>query len=74
MMDTLFIDADEGVVTLTWRASLALGRGSLGLDALREVVFGAMPPGWARARAAGKTYYRSLAELVHDRRAGIGSP
>jgi hypothetical protein len=63
-MDTLVIDTDAGVLSMTWRASLALVHGP---DEVREVVFGTMPPGWARARATGKTYYSSLAELVARR-------
>lgn len=60
-MDTLVIDAITQRVTMTWRASHALERG---LEDVRELVFGAMTPGWARARETGKTYYRSLAELA----------
>ena len=63
-MDTLVIDATARRVTMTWRASLALERG---LEQLRELVFGPMTPGWARARETGKTYYRSLAELLDAR-------
>jgi hypothetical protein len=57
-MDTLVIDTDAGVLSMTWRASLALVQGP---DEVREVAFGPMPPSWSRARATGKTYYRSLA-------------
>ena len=63
-MDPLVIDATARRVTMTWRASLALERG---LEQLRELVFGPMTPGWARARETGKTYYRSLAELLDAR-------
>lgn len=63
-MDTLFIDAEARRVHLCWRASLALERG---IEEVRGFVLGEMPPGWARARATGKTYYRSLAELSEAR-------
>ncbi|MCA9685451.1 MAG: DUF2169 domain-containing protein, partial [Myxococcales bacterium] len=60
IMDTLVIDAHHRRVTLTWRASLALHRS---LAEVRELVFGPMTPGWQRAQARGKVYYRSLSEL-----------
>ncbi|MFO7562060.1 MAG: DUF2169 domain-containing protein [Enhygromyxa sp.] len=70
-MDTLVIDASTQRVTMTWRASLALERG---VEEVRELVFGAMTPGWVRARETGKSYYRSLAELIDaNRQARLGA-
>ncbi|KIG19126.1 hypothetical protein DB30_04591 [Enhygromyxa salina] len=38
------------------------------------MVFGAMTPGWRRARATGRSYYRSLTELAQaNANARLGS-
>jgi hypothetical protein len=70
-LDTIQIFADEELVTLTWRASLALRSD---LSEVPEVVFGPMPSSFHRARSSGKDYFRSLGELVSSRAAaGLGS-
>jgi hypothetical protein len=60
-LDTLVFQPDKGFFTMTWRATLPLKRN---IFEISEVLVGAMPPGWWRARELGKTYYPSLAELA----------
>lgn len=64
-LDTILIDADKRRTALVWRASTPVRRG---LGSIRQVVIGRMPNGWYRARALGKTYYKSLQQLSASRR------
>lgn len=65
-LDTVVLEPDEERFTLTWRASLALANSVFDVQ---EVVVGAMPEAWHRARRfPGKTYYPSLGALVAQRR------
>ncbi len=59
-LDTIVIRPDEGIITMTWRASLPLRRS---IFEISEVLTGTMPRGWWRARELGKTWYPSLAEV-----------
>nr|WP_172303832.1 DUF2169 domain-containing protein [Pseudenhygromyxa sp. WMMC2535] len=61
VLDTIVIEPDRGRLQLLWRTSILLSQGP---DGLREIAVGRMPTGWRRARASGKRYFRSLAELV----------
>jgi hypothetical protein len=68
VLDTIVIEPDARRALLTWRASLPLRRD---IFEVPEAVVGRMPRGWWRARRLGKTYYRSLDELVRAKRAGV---
>jgi len=61
VIDTVVIEPDLGRFMLTWRSYLSLRRN---IFEVAQVVAGQMPRGWYRARELGKTYYRSLRELV----------
>jgi hypothetical protein len=63
--DTLLIEPDLHRVVLVWRAALPLRKNMFEVN---QVVVGTMPRGWHRARVLGKTWYRSLKELVDTRR------
>lgn len=60
-LDTIAIHADQGWLTLTWRASRVLRRD---IFEVPQVLAGRMPRGWWRARTMGKTWYPSLAALA----------
>lgn len=64
-LDTVVIEPDESRVLLTWRASYPLRKNIL---ELAEVIVGRMTPGFYRARAIGKQYFRGLGELSRARR------
>ncbi|WP_067063133.1 DUF2169 family type VI secretion system accessory protein [Roseateles chitosanitabidus] len=65
-IDTIVIEPDEGRFTMTYRASQAMRRSCFDL---RQVIAGEPSAAWFRARRLGnKPYYRSLAELVRNRR------
>lgn len=61
VIDTIVIEPDKGVFTLTWRASLLLKKN---IFEIPQVLVGEMSRGWWRARELGKTYYPSLAHLA----------
>jgi hypothetical protein len=61
VIDTLTLEPDLGRFMLVWRSSFPLKRNIFDVV---QVVAGVMPKGWYRARELGKTYYRSLGELV----------
>jgi hypothetical protein len=62
MLDTVVLEPDEGRFTLTWRASLALGRSVFDV---KEAIAGEMSGAWHRARRfPGKRYFRGLGEAV----------
>lgn len=61
VIDTLIIEPDRERFMLVWRSSLPLRKNIFDVV---QVVAGVMPKGWYRARELGKTYYRSLGELV----------
>lgn len=61
VIDTIVIEPDKGVFTLTWRASLPLKRNMFEIP---QVLVGKMSKGWWHARELGKTYYPSLAHLA----------
>jgi len=63
--DTLVIEPDEDRFMITWRVSLPLKKN---MFEVVQVLVGEMPRGWWRARELGKTYYRSLGELVKTKR------
>ena len=61
VIDTVVIEPDKGIFSLTWRASLPLKKNMFEIP---QVLVGKMSRGWWRARELGKTYYPSLAHLV----------
>jgi hypothetical protein len=63
--DTIIIEPDLGRFILVWRASLPLRRNVFEVG---QAIVGRMSRGWYRARRVGKTWYRSLKELVEVRR------
>ena len=65
-LDTIAIDADAQLVTLAWRATLPLKKN---IFEISTVLAGTMSRGWWRARALGKAWHPSLADLVNKRRA-----
>jgi hypothetical protein len=64
VIDTLVLEPDEGVFTLTWRAMVPLKKN---IFELTQVLVGRKSRAWWRARELGKDYYPSLAHLVHSR-------
>jgi hypothetical protein len=66
--DTLLLEPDENRFCMTWRVSLPLRRNCF---EVKQLVVGEMPYSWhsaRRAELAGKTYYRTLGELVNAKR------
>jgi hypothetical protein len=61
VIDTVVLEPDLGRFQVVWRTSLPLRRN---IFEVRGAVAGRMSPGWYRARATGKEYYRSLREMV----------
>ena len=66
-LDTLVIQPDKDLFTMTWRATLPLRRN---IFEIPETVVGVMPRGWWRARDLDKTYYASLADLALKSKSG----
>ena len=66
VIDTIVIEPDKGIFTMTWRASLPLKRN---IFEIPQVLAGKMSRGWWRARELGKTYYPSLAHLSRAKKA-----
>lgn len=66
-LDTVVLEPDEERFTLTWRASIALGKDVFDV---KETVVGQRSRGWHLARSRPhKRYYASLAEAVAAHRA-----
>jgi len=61
IIDTLVIEPDENRFMMTWRTSIPLKKN---MFEIVQIVTGKMPKGWYTARRLGKTYYKSLSELV----------
>jgi hypothetical protein len=61
IMDSVNFEPDAGRFSILWRCSLPLKRN---IFEVVQGVVGEMPRGWYKARASGKTYYKSLQELV----------
>ncbi len=67
VIDTLIIEPDLQRFSLTWRCHLPLKKN---MFEVVQIVAGKMPKAWYRARELGKTYYRSLGELVAVKQSG----
>jgi len=65
MADTLMLEPDRGLFTVTWRASLPLADS---LFEIAQVLVGRASRGWWRARRAGKAHHPSLAGVVRAAR------
>ncbi len=65
MLDTIVLEPDRRRLMLVWRASRALKQN---LFELPQAVVGRRSKAWWRARKLGKTYYRSVNDLVKTRR------
>jgi hypothetical protein len=65
-LDTLVVEPDLGVFSLSWRAHLPLRRNMFEIP---QVLVGRMSKGWWRARELGKDYYPSLEHLARSRKA-----
>ena len=61
IIDTLIIEPDENRFMMVWRCSVPLKKN---MFEIVQIVAGKMPKGWCTARRLGKTYYKSLKELV----------
>lgn len=64
--DTLVLEPEKGLFTITWRASIPLKRN---IFEITQVLAGKQSRGWWRARELGKTYYPSLKHLAEVRKA-----
>jgi hypothetical protein len=65
-VDTIVIEPDQQVFTLSWRAALSMRRSCFDI---KQIIAGDMPEGWQRARKFGnKPYYKGLDELARARR------
>jgi hypothetical protein len=66
VIDTIVIEPDLGIFTMTWRAMLPMRRSCFDM---KQVIAGEMSEAWQRMRKYGsKPYYKGLSELVHARR------
>ncbi|MET0091077.1 MAG: DUF2169 domain-containing protein [Candidatus Thiodiazotropha sp.] len=66
VVDTVMLEPDEGLFTLTWRTHIPLKRN---IFEIQEVLAGRKSRAWWRARELGKVYYPSLAHLADAKRA-----
>jgi hypothetical protein len=65
-IDTIVIEPDLGVFTMTWRSVLPMRRSCFDM---KQVIAGEMSDAWVRKQKYGsKPYYKNLAELVRARR------
>jgi hypothetical protein len=60
VIDTLVLEPDEGIFTLTWRTMIPLKKS---IFEIPQILVGRKTRGWWRARELGKTYYPSLAHI-----------
>jgi hypothetical protein len=63
VIDTLVLEPDEGVFSLTWRTMVPIKKN---IFELVQVLAGRKPRAWWRARELGKVYYPSLAHLANS--------
>ncbi len=68
VIDTIVIEPDSGLFTITWRASVPLRKD---IFEIGQVLAGRMPRGWWRARERGKAYYPSLGHLARSSKAEV---
>lgn len=71
VVDTIYLEPDEHRFVLVWRASMPLRRS---LFEVKEVAVGMTVDRWRRRelrKSSGKTWFRSLAEMVDEKREGL---
>jgi len=61
VIDTIVIEPDRRIFTLTWRACVPLKKN---IFEIPQILAGKKSRAWWRARELGKTYYPSLAHLA----------
>lgn len=66
MLDTIVIEPDKHLFSITWRVCLPLKKNMFEIP---QVLVGNKSRGWWRARELGKTYYPSLAHLTVEKQA-----
>jgi len=66
VLDTVVLEPDKDIFSLTWRASLLLKKNMFEIP---QVLVGKMSRGWWRARDLGKTWHPSLADLAKANKA-----
>jgi hypothetical protein len=64
VIDTIVLEPDEGLFTLTWRTAILLKRN---IFEIPQVLIGKKSKGWWRARNLGKVHYPSLGHMVRDK-------
>jgi hypothetical protein len=65
MIDTIVLEPDEGLFTMTWRATIPLKKN---IFELSQILVGRKSRGWWRAREMGKTYFPSLEHMIRDKK------
>ncbi|MCU7927602.1 MAG: DUF2169 domain-containing protein [Candidatus Thiodiazotropha sp. (ex Dulcina madagascariensis)] len=65
VVDTIVLEPDEGVFSLTWRATLPLQRN---IFEISQVLVGRQTKAWWRARELGKQYAPSIAHLARRKK------
>ena len=65
-LDTLVLEPDKGLFTLTWRAMIPLKKNMFEIP---QILVGNKTKAWWRARELGKTYYPSLDHLIREKKA-----
>ncbi len=66
MLDTLVIESDKRLFSITWHVCLPLKKNMFEIP---QVLVGKKSRAWWRARELGKTYYPSLAHLAVEKQA-----
>lgn len=61
VIDTVYIEPDQNRFIIIWRSSMPLKKNIFEFEA---IIAGKMPKSWYRAKNSGKTYYRSLKDLI----------
>ncbi|MCU7905714.1 MAG: DUF2169 domain-containing protein [Candidatus Thiodiazotropha sp. (ex Epidulcina cf. delphinae)] len=66
VIDTIVLEPDEGLFTMTWRVAIPLKRN---IFEISQVLVGEKSKAWWRARELDKTYYPSLDHLIREKQA-----
>ncbi|MCP5444544.1 MAG: DUF2169 domain-containing protein [Chromatiaceae bacterium] len=66
VIDTIILEPDEGLFTMTWRATVPLKKN---IFEIPQVLVGRKSRAWWRARELGKSYYPSLDHLIREQQA-----
>ena len=66
VLDTLVLEPDKGLITLTWRAMIPLKKNMFEIP---QILVGNKSRAWWRARELGKDYYPSLDHLIRKKKA-----